>query len=115
MDAQAYFVLVAVRQLLRSLGALEGNVRLPEGLTNAQVRDVRDALEHWDQPGGRATRAMAPSGADPASHVWTEKGRVCSVRSSRTPCSASGESTSTRNSSAGIRTTGGAPSDRRPM
>jgi hypothetical protein len=74
MDAEAYFVLVAARQLLRALRAFDGNDRLPEGLTNAQVRDVRDALEHWDQPGGRAAQAMAKRGADPAAHVWTEKG-----------------------------------------
>jgi hypothetical protein len=74
MDAEAYFVLVAARQLLRALRAFDGNDRMPEGLTNAEVRDVRDALEHWDQPGGRAARAMAKRGADPAAHVWTESG-----------------------------------------
>jgi hypothetical protein len=44
MDAEAHFARVAARQLLRALRAFDGNDRLPDGLTNAQVRDVRDAL-----------------------------------------------------------------------
>ena len=52
MEADAHFALVAARQLLRALRAFDGNDRLPDGLTNAQVRDVRVALELWDTPGG---------------------------------------------------------------
>lgn len=75
MDADAHFVLVAARQLLRALRAFDGNDRLPEGLTNAQVRDVRDALEHWDAPGGSdAARRLAERGADPAAHHWSVEG-----------------------------------------
>jgi hypothetical protein len=71
MDAEAHFALVAARQLLRALRAFDGNDRLPEGLTNAQVRDVRDALEHWDKPGGSdAANRLARQGADYANHVW---------------------------------------------
>jgi hypothetical protein len=75
MDADAHFVLVAARQLLRALRAFDGDDRLPEGLTNAQVRDVRDALEHWDTPGGSdAARRLSRAGADPSAHQWTADG-----------------------------------------
>ena len=75
MDAEAHFALVAARQLLRALRAFDGNDRLPDGLTNAQVRDVRDALEHWDAPGGsEAAKRLSKQGADPASHVWRPDG-----------------------------------------
>lgn len=75
MDAEAHFTLVAARQLLRALQAFDKNHRLPTGLTNAQVRDVRDALEHWDKEGGSdAAKRLANQGADFASHVWTQDG-----------------------------------------
>lgn len=75
MDAEAHFALVAARQLLRALRAFDGNDRLPDGLTNAKVRDVRDALEHWDAPGGsQAAKRLSEQGADPASHVWRPDG-----------------------------------------
>lgn len=75
MDDEAHFALVAARQLLRALNAFDGNDRLPQGLTNAQVRDVRDALEHWDTPGGsRAANRLAEKGADYAKHVCFQDG-----------------------------------------
>lgn len=74
MDAEAHFALVAARQLLRALRAFDGNDRLPEGLTNAQVRDVRDAIEHWDRPDSRAAQALKAAGANPSSHPWTADG-----------------------------------------
>ena len=75
MDGEAHFALVAARQLLRARGAFDGNDRLPEGLTNAQVRDVRDALEHWDTPGGsEAAQRLAKQGADASAHVWFPDG-----------------------------------------
>ena len=75
MDAEAHFALVAARQLLRALRAFDGNDRLPHGLTNAQVRDVRDALEHWDTPGGsEAAKRLKDKGADPSSHKWSADG-----------------------------------------
>lgn len=63
MESNAHFALVAARQLVRALRAFDGNDRLPEGLSNAQVRDVRDALEHWDEPGGRAATNLQRQGA----------------------------------------------------
>lgn len=75
MDAEAHFALVAARQLIRSLRAFDGNERLPEGLTNSQLRDVRDALEHWDAPGGsEAAKRLIAIGADPSAHKWTHAG-----------------------------------------
>jgi len=75
MDAEAHFVLVAARQLLRALRAFDGDDRLPVGLTNAQVRDVRDALEHWDRPGGSdAAKRLSQQGADASAHVWALDG-----------------------------------------
>lgn len=75
MEAEAHFALVAARQLVRALRAFDGNDRLPAGLTNAQLRNVRDALEHWDKPGGsEAAQRLATQGADPFSHVWFHDG-----------------------------------------
>ncbi len=75
MDAEAHLALVAARQLLRALRAFDGNDRLPDGLTSTQVRDVRDALEHWDAPGGSgAAKRLSKQGASPASHVWRHDG-----------------------------------------
>lgn len=75
IDAEAHFVLVAARQLVRALRAFDGDDRLPEGLTNAQVRDVRDALEHWDKPGGsEAARRLEKLGADASALAWTLDG-----------------------------------------
>lgn len=75
MDAEAHFALVAARQLLRALRAFDGEDRLPTGLTNAQVRDVRDALEHWDKPGGSdAAKRLQAAGANPSAHVWSTSG-----------------------------------------
>ena len=65
-------MLVAARQLLRSLSAFDGNDCLPKGLTNAQVRD---AVEHWDTPGGSyAAKRLSEQGVDPSSHVWKKDG-----------------------------------------
>jgi len=75
MDAEAHFALVAARQLLRALRAFDGIDRLPKGLTNAQVRDVRDALEHWDKPGGSdAAKRLQAAGADPTAHRFGASG-----------------------------------------
>jgi hypothetical protein len=57
------------------LRAFDGKEWLPEGLTNAEVRDVRDALEHWDTPGGsRAAQRLQRVGADPSAHRFTLEG-----------------------------------------
>ena len=75
MDAEVHFTLVAARQLLRALKAFDGRDRLPAGLTNAQVRDVRDALEHWDTPGGgKASQQLKKQGASATSHRWSHAG-----------------------------------------
>lgn len=74
MEADAHFALVAARQLVRALRAFDGKDRLPEGLTSAQVRDVRDALEHWDEPDGRAAKSLGRQGAKASSHLWSYSG-----------------------------------------
>lgn len=75
MDADAHFALVAARQLLRALRSFDGADRLPDGLTNAQVRDVRDALEHWDTSGGsEAAKRLEKQGASATSHKWSPAG-----------------------------------------
>jgi hypothetical protein len=75
MESDAHFALVAARQLVRSLRAFDGNDRLPDGLTNAQVRDVRDALEHWNEAGGsRAAKSLERQGAVASSHIWSYAG-----------------------------------------
>jgi hypothetical protein len=74
MAADAHFTLVAARQLLRSLMAFDGDGRLPAGLDDSQVRSLRDALEHWDEPNGRAARQMREGGLDPGAHQWSGDG-----------------------------------------
>jgi hypothetical protein len=74
MAADAHFALVAARQLLRALIAFDGDARLPEGMDDAQVRGLRDALEHWDEPDGRAARQMRERGVDPGAHQWSGDG-----------------------------------------
>ena len=74
MESDAHFALVAARQLVRALRAFDGNDRLPDGLSNAQVRDVRDALEHWDEPTGRAAKNLERQGATASSHRWSHAG-----------------------------------------
>lgn len=74
MESDAHFALVAARQLVRALRAFDGDDRLPEGLTSAQVRDVRDALEHWDEPAGRAATNLKRQGATASSHRWSHAG-----------------------------------------
>jgi hypothetical protein len=75
MDAEAHFCLVAARQLIRALRAFDSNDRLPTGLSNAKVRDLRDAPEHWDAPGGSdAAKRLQQQGAEPFSHKWSERG-----------------------------------------
>jgi hypothetical protein len=72
MEAERHFTLVAARQLLRALRAFDGNDRLPDTLSDDRLRALRDALEHWDEPSGRAARLMTAFGADPTSHKWAK-------------------------------------------
>jgi hypothetical protein len=74
MEADKHFAMVAARQLLRTLDAFDGDDRLPASMSQHDVRLVRDALEHWDEPTGKANRQMRARGADPGSHSWTQSG-----------------------------------------
>lgn len=74
MDAEAHFTLTAARQLMTALLAFDGDVRLPPSLDAKQVRLVRNALEHWDDPAGWAALAMADRGADARDHRWSTRG-----------------------------------------
>ncbi len=74
MEADKHFAMVAARQLLRALRAFDGNDRLPATLSADDVRLVRDALEHWDEPSGRSNTNLRARGADPSSHRWTKSG-----------------------------------------
>lgn len=77
MEAEAHFALTAARQSVRALRAFDGNDQLPAELPNAQLRDVRDALEHWDEPGGsRAALKLAKQGVDPFKHAWQQHSGV---------------------------------------
>ena len=71
LDAEAHFTLVAARQLLRALKAFDGNDRFPASLPDDKLRLLRDALEHWDEPTGRASRQMEALEVDPHSHQWS--------------------------------------------
>jgi hypothetical protein len=72
MEAERHFTLVAARQLLRALLAFDGDDRLPDTVPDTRLRTLRDALEHWDEPNGRAAKQMATFGADPSSHKWAK-------------------------------------------
>jgi hypothetical protein len=74
MEADKHFAMVAARQLLRALDAFGGDDRLPATMPQHDVRLVRDALEHWDEPTGKANTKMRARGADPGSHAWTQSG-----------------------------------------
>jgi hypothetical protein len=74
MEADKHFAMVAARQLLRALRAFDNNDRLPAAMPESDVRLVRDALEHWDEPTGTANTMMRERGADPGSHRWTLSG-----------------------------------------
>ncbi len=75
MDAEAHFTLVAARQLIRALRAFDGQDRLPDNLSNSTLRDLRDALEHWDAPGGsEAAKRLQTRGLDPFAHTWSRGG-----------------------------------------
>jgi hypothetical protein len=60
--------------LLRALAAFDGDLRPTEDLDLAAVKTLRDALEHWDEPGGRANAQLSASGVDAGSIVWTMDG-----------------------------------------
>lgn len=94
MDAEAHFALVAARQLLRSLRAFDGSDRLPGHLEHSKLRLVRDALEHWDEPDGRAARGMQKLGADRGLTVGHPAVPDCWAISLLTPRSKSGRRTS---------------------
>jgi len=74
MDAEAHFTLVAGWQLLRALLAFDGVDRLPATLSEHQLRLVRDGLEHWDEPNGRAATALGALGVEAKLHEWTSTG-----------------------------------------
>lgn len=75
MEAEAHFTLVSARQLIRALRAFDGLERLPATLSNSTLRDVRDALEHWDAPGGsQAAKRLQDRGLDPFAHSWSRTG-----------------------------------------
>lgn len=74
MGAEAHFALTAARQLMTALLAFDGDLRLPHNLSAEQVRLVRNALEHWDEPNGPSGRAMAERGADASDHKWSMDG-----------------------------------------
>jgi hypothetical protein len=74
LEAERHYVLTAARQLLRALRNFDDDLRLPGTLTNKNVKLLRDALEHWDQPDGPANEAMKKLGKDPAAHQWKGDG-----------------------------------------
>jgi hypothetical protein len=73
LQAEEHMTLTAARQLLRALRAFDDDQRLPSSLTNQRIRDVRDALEHWDNPQKAAAR-LAEQGIDPRGHRWSPAG-----------------------------------------
>lgn len=74
LHGEAHFVVVAARQLLRALRAFDGNDRLPGGLGSDHLRALRDAMEHWDDPDGWASKRLAAIGAEASAHQWSDQG-----------------------------------------
>ncbi|HZC26190.1 MAG TPA: hypothetical protein VE287_04150 [Actinopolymorphaceae bacterium] len=65
LEADRHFTLTAARNLLRALRAFDGDLRLPAGLSHADVYFLRDTLEHWDEPTGPARTRADQTSVDP--------------------------------------------------
>lgn len=65
LEADRHFTLTAARNLLRALRAFDGDLRLPAGLSHADVYFLRDTLEHWDEPTGYVTARADRTSVDP--------------------------------------------------
>lgn len=74
LDADKHFALTAARNRLRALDALDGDDRLAGHLDRGDVELLRNALEHWDEPDGRAATTARARGVIPPSHVWQQDG-----------------------------------------
>lgn len=76
LDAEMHFTMTAARQLLRALGAFDGDPRLEGSLDRTRIRTVRDALEHWDtaETSGAWADARKMGSQNPESHQWSTDG-----------------------------------------
>lgn len=75
LDAEMHFTMTAARQLLRALRAFDDEDRLEGTLGQHRILTLRDALEHWDEPYGRAWTTARDLGVEnPESHAWIEDG-----------------------------------------
>lgn len=71
MRGDAHFAMTACVQLFRAQTKFDGNSRLATHLNEQDLRNFRNALEHWDEDDGPAVRAMAKLGVDPTKHTWS--------------------------------------------
>jgi hypothetical protein len=74
MDADILMMFIAARQLLRALTCFDGRHRVHEGLDRARVRQLRNALEHWDQDEGESIDALRRANVDPKNNRWRPDG-----------------------------------------
>lgn len=74
MQAEILMMFIAAGQLLRALDAFDGDRRPSEGLDPERVKTLRNALEHWDDPNGRAQTRLAAAGVDPLNNRWRPDG-----------------------------------------
>lgn len=74
MDAEILMMFIAARQLLRALKCFDGKHRVHEGLDRERVRQMRNALEHWDEDEGESIDALRQAKVDPKNNRWRPDG-----------------------------------------
>jgi hypothetical protein len=74
MDADILMMFIAARQLLRALKQFDVNYRVHEGVDRERVRQLRNALEHWDEEEGESIAKLRAAKVDPKSNTWRRDG-----------------------------------------
>jgi hypothetical protein len=74
MDADILMMFIAARQLLRALKRFDAEYRVPEGVDRERVRQLRNALEHWDDEEGESIEKLRAAKVDPKNNRWRHDG-----------------------------------------
>jgi hypothetical protein len=74
MDAEILMMFIAARQLVRALESFDPSFEFPEGVDPERVRLLRNALEHWNEEGGKSIKALKEANVDPTRNNWRQDG-----------------------------------------
>jgi hypothetical protein len=74
MEADILMMFIAARQLLRALRRFDATFRVPDGIDRERVRQLRNALEHWDQAEGESIEKLRAANVDPKHNRWRPDG-----------------------------------------